>query len=98
MKDETTYLSQQVDQCRHKLMSGFEGYYNSRYGAAGPEVAIGPAVDEDGEVLDYGEQFERMEMERIVAEDPESLSFYNATKSVANRKGRPSRVSHGGGR
>ena len=98
MKDETAYLSQLVDQCRHKLMSGFEAFYESRYGAAGPDTDLGPAVDEQGEVLDYGEQFERMEMERIVAQDPESLSFYNATKSVANRKGRPARVSHGGGR
>lgn len=98
VKDETAYLSQLVDKCRHKLMSGFEAYYESRYGSAGPEPELGPAVDEQGEVLDYGEQFERMEMERIVSQDPDSLSFYNATKSVANRKGRPARVSHGGGR
>lgn len=98
IKDETAYLSQLVDQCRHKLMSGFETYYESRYGAAVSDADIGPAVDEQGEVLDYGEQFERMEMERIVSQDPDSLSFYNATKSVANRKGRPARVSHGAGR
>ena len=91
VKDEVSRLSSWVDQSRHLLMTGFEEWYVSRYGAAEPEQSLGPAVDEQGEVLDYGEQFERMEMERIVAEDPDSLSFYNATKSVTNRKGRPAR-------
>ena len=54
-------------------------------------MELGPAVDEEtGEVLDYGEQFEKMELEKITAEDPDSVSFYNATKSVASRKNRPS--------
>ena len=94
MKDEVVYLDNLVQQCRHRLMSGFDAWFVGKYGAGEPEPeasqALGPAVDEQGEVLDYGEQFERMEMDKIVADDPDSLSFYNATKQVASRKNRPS--------
>eukprot|EP01006_Ploeotia_vitrea_P033383 TRINITY_DN65487_c10_g5_i2.p1 TRINITY_DN65487_c10_g5~~TRINITY_DN65487_c10_g5_i2.p1 ORF type:complete len:851 (+),score=535.62 TRINITY_DN65487_c10_g5_i2:178-2730(+) len=32
--------------------------------------------------LDDGEQFDRMEMERVMQEDPDSVSFFNARKAV----------------
>jgi kinesin family protein 6/9 len=88
-KEEAQYLSQLVETCRRKLISGFEQWYAARYGAEEPVVELGPAVDESGEVLDYGEQFDKMEMEKITAEDPDSVSFYNARKAVNSRKNRP---------
>jgi hypothetical protein len=35
--------------------------------------------------MDDQERFDRMEAERIAAEDPESLAFYNARKTVRER-------------
>jgi kinesin family protein 6/9 len=37
---------------------------------------------DDNEQLDVGEQFEQLEMQRIMAEHPDSLSFYNAQKNT----------------
>jgi len=94
-KDEAKYLTQLVDNGRRRLISGFEAWYKERYGGAESEPDLGPAVDETGEVLDYGEQFDKMEMEKITSEDPDSVSFYNATKSVASRKNRPAMSQKG---
>ncbi len=37
----------------------------------------------DAEQLDDGEKFEKMERERIMSEDPESLSYHTAVKTAA---------------
>ena len=42
----------------------------------------GPDFDEYGDVLDVGEAFERLEMERVAAEDPDSLAYFNAQKKL----------------
>jgi hypothetical protein len=40
------------------------------------------------EELDVGEQFEQLEMQRIMSEHPDSLSFYNARKLTGPLKKR----------
>ena len=35
-----------------------------------------------GDVLDYGEEFERMEAMRVMEDDPDSLAFFRAQKSM----------------
>lgn len=42
----------------------------------------GPDFDEHGDALDVGEAFERLEMEKVAAEDPDSLAYFNAQKKM----------------
>lgn len=37
---------------------------------------------ESEDVMDYQEKFEKMNLEKVIAEDPESSAFYNARKNV----------------
>ena len=48
--------------------------------------AAAPAVGPDGEPLDDGEAFDLQQMERVIAEDPESLAFHHARKVLAATK------------
>ena len=63
----------------------FEQWFTSLY-ASGDDAAAAPAVGPDGEPLDDGEAFEMQQMERVIAEDPESLAFHNARKVLAASK------------
>ena len=42
-------------------------------------------VTADGEMMDDGEKFDRLEVERVMAEDPDSLAYHNAAKNVFRR-------------
>ena len=63
----------------------FEQWFASMY-ASEEDVAAAPTVGPDGEPLDDGEAFELQQMERVIAEDPESLAFHNARKVLAATK------------
>ncbi len=63
----------------------FEQWFASMY-AGEEDVAAAPAIGPDGEPLDDGEAFELQQMERVIAEDPESLAFHNARKVLAATK------------
>ena len=39
-------------------------------------------ADGDGEELDDGENFDRLEVERVMMEAPDSLAYHNAAKNV----------------
>ena len=43
-------------------------------------LLAGPDVDDDGDALDVGEAFDRLEMDRVAAEDPDSLAYFHAQK------------------
>jgi len=51
---------------------------------AGRMGTAGSAAEEDA--LDPGEQFERLEMARATAEDPDAGAFYAARKAARARK------------
>lgn len=38
------------------------------------------------DVLDVGEKFDRLQIERMSQEDPDSLPFYNARKNTERKK------------
>jgi len=80
------YLAKRTEQARATLVLDFEQWYRVEYegGApAAPDGALpGADADEDGEVMDDGEKFDRLEVERVMAEDPESLAFHKAAKNV----------------
>ncbi|KAI9203521.1 P-loop containing nucleoside triphosphate hydrolase protein [Polychytrium aggregatum] len=71
-RSDIEYCTRLVDQCRQKLMSEFEQWYEATYGAQ--------LADVDGDVMDIGEKFERLQMERMSQEDPDSLPYYNAKR------------------
>jgi kinesin family protein 6/9 len=58
-----------------ELLDSFEAWYIS-------QKAAGDTSDDD--VLDYGEQFERLQKQRVMDADPDSLAFFNANKSMRN--------------
>ncbi len=66
-------------------MLDFEQWFESMY-ASVDDAAAPPAVGPDGEPLDDGEAFDLQQMERVIAEDPESLAFHNARKVLAATK------------
>ena len=81
VRTEIDYCSHVVDQCRQKFMSEFEQWYESIYG--GPIVENMNEGPED--VLDIGEKFDRLQLERMSQEDPDSLPYYNAKKNTERR-------------
>ena len=54
--------------------------------ASAEDAVAAPSVGPDGEPLDDGEAFDLQQMERVIAEDPESLAFHNARKVLAATK------------
>ncbi len=54
--------------------------------ASAEDAVAAPSVGPDGEPLDDGEAFDLQQMERVIAEDPESLAFHNARKALAATK------------
>ncbi|KAJ3213733.1 Kinesin-like protein kif9 [Dinochytrium kinnereticum] len=80
---DIVYCSKLVDQCRQKLMSDFEQWYGAVYGTQAPDFDMMNAQNED--VMDIGEKFDRLQIEKMSQEDPDSLPFYNARKNTERR-------------
>lgn len=83
---ESNYLKGLVEQTKIQLCNTFLIWYQKYYGGNEPTLLAGAGEDDDQSVLDDGEAFERLQMDRLKAEDPESVSYYNATKE--SKKGR----------
>ena len=75
VKSEADYLSKQVDKARSQLVLDFETWYAAEYEGGGADVnesimGGGADVSADGEVMDDGEKFDRLEVERVMAQVP----------------------------
>ena len=73
LKSEADYLNKQVDKTRAQLVLDFEAWYAAEYeggGASLDESMMGGGADvsADGEVMDDGEKFDRLEVERVMAQ------------------------------
>nr|KAJ3415963.1 Kinesin-like protein kif9 [Polyrhizophydium stewartii] len=102
---DVEYCTKLTDQCRQKLMAEFEQWYESIYGAqmtdasnGGGGAGAGAGAGGDGmamgvggidDALDIGEKFDRLQMERMSQEDPDSLPYYNAKKNTERRNQKP---------
>jgi len=66
-----------------QLLSEFDLWFTAQGGGdgEGAEAAAVTATD-DGDVLDDGEAFDRLEMERVASQDPDSLAYFNAQKRM----------------
>jgi hypothetical protein len=87
--DECAYLKNIVDQCQLSMAQAFLQYYQNPTPNGGSRVgADGAASNSADDQLDYGEQFERNEREKIFDSDPDSIHFYNAKKTVGRKSPR----------
>ncbi|KAI9361218.1 P-loop containing nucleoside triphosphate hydrolase protein [Zopfochytrium polystomum] len=77
------YCSKLVDQCRQKLMNDFEQWYELSYGRQLNDMDGLNGHHED--VMDIGEKFDRLQVERMSQEDPDSLPYYNARKNTERK-------------
>ena len=59
---------------RAEMLAGFDSWYESEGSGFG-------VIGEDDE-LDAAEQFDKLELDRVMAADPESLAFYAAKKTL----------------
>ncbi|KAL0481842.1 kinesin family member [Acrasis kona] len=92
-KAEIDFVSRAVENSRVKLLSSFEDWYRETYGQpleleqSSPDINTKESFsrDKDEDQLDDGERFEKLELERIRRDDPESLAFYRAKKVVGNK-------------
>lgn len=84
-RSEIEYCSRLVDQCRQRLMIEFEQWFENSYGQI--DIADPNNANLVEDVIDIGEKFDRLQSERMSHEDPDSLPYYNARKTVERKKG-----------
>lgn len=77
-----------VKTSRQKLVTKFDNWFAVVTGEALLDGAKDVTNDDR---LDEGEMFEKMEMERVMDEDPESVAFFMAQKNLGKAK----RKDHG---
>jgi kinesin family member 6/9 len=70
IRSDIDYTTRLTDTCRQKIMAEFETWFESRYGGKSGEA------NAEMDVLDIGEKFDRLALERMSQEDPDSLPLY----------------------
>lgn len=90
VKAEVDYLDRLVEQSRTKLLTAFEDWFALTYAPPADDTAAatgarGLGDDDETRYMDDQERFDRMEAERIMNENPDSLAFYNARKTLRER-------------
>lgn len=87
VSDEVVYLKGIVEQSQMALAQSFLQYFQNQTPVGGSRIDGAPHVKAaDDDQLDYGEQFEMSEREKIIEDDPDSIHFYNAKKTAAGGK------------
>lgn len=106
LRSEVEVLTGVVTENKRQLLDSFEAWLEagavvppgSRMGGGTPArggTAGGIELDEAAQ-LDPVEQFDKLEMERIMREDPESSAFYAARKQVVRQEKRLGQNLYGG--
>ncbi|KAJ3063252.1 Kinesin-like protein kif9, partial [Rhizoclosmatium hyalinum] len=83
VRGEVGYVGKLVESVRQKLMVEFEAWFEGNFGVGGVggvEEGGGAGYGED--LMDIGEKFDRLQLEKMSQEDPDSLPFYNARKNT----------------
>jgi len=81
VKNEVSYLKSLVKQSKLKLCSTFLEWRKQANATSKPNAAGAPEINEP-EILDDGEQFDALERQRVMDEDPDSIAFFNAKKTM----------------
>ncbi|KAH9097063.1 hypothetical protein Ae201684P_011792 [Aphanomyces euteiches] len=74
-KNEYDFIQRNIELLRMRLVQEFEEWYQDGGSQA-------KADEGDRDKLDEGEKFDQMEVERIRAQDPDSLAFFQAQKKM----------------
>ena len=90
LKSDIEYCTRLVDQCRQKLMSEFETWYEQMYGFANSAGLVAGENNEGKltfaeDLMDVGEKFDKLQLERMSQEDPDSYAYYIAKKNQERR-------------
>ena len=80
--EDYRHVKSQLKTAEAALVQAFATWFTEK------QAEAGTALNEDGDVLDDGEQFDKLEIERVMAEDPESVAFFKATKAQKERSRR----------
>ncbi|KAG2982126.1 hypothetical protein PC118_g10171 [Phytophthora cactorum] len=88
-KAELEFSLRSVELLRRRLVREFEDWYDeeghahalSKNASGAFDAFARPAFSKD-DVLDDGEKFDQMEVDRIRAQDPDSLAFFQAQKKM----------------
>ena len=90
--EQAASAASEVDAARQELLTQFNEWYAIAFHETAeplmqPSVREPPPADKD--VMDDDEQFEQMQMQRVMDDEPESLAFVRARKAVHKRSGGP---------
>jgi kinesin family protein 6/9 len=80
LRNKAGALQMQVDDMKYDLLEKFDQWHGIAIGSLVDDGGGGGAM-EGGEVMDDAEMFEKMELERIAATDPDSVAFFQAQKT-----------------
>jgi len=88
---QVTDLTASVQSNKERLLEEFDVWYVQTYGEE-PKEAVreensGPVYGPGGDMLDPDEAFEKLEVERIMENDPKSFAFTQASKHKHTMKG-----------
>jgi len=88
---EIESLGTAVDAAREELLTEFNAWYALSFHEPVEPLrqpsTREPAPPADKDVMDDDEQFEQLQMARVMADEPESLAFVRARKAVSRRGG-----------
>lgn len=91
VKSKMSQIESYMGNCKAKLVSAFEDWYDQRYGhIQRAAVAATLAREADGDAFDPQEQFDRAQAERLETQHPDALAYHKARKTAARdvrRKG-----------
>jgi len=71
-------LLKQAQEAKLQLVESFNEWYNS----SRPSANAQQPEDDEGDVLDDGEQFDQLEITKVMEQDPDSLAFFQAQKKM----------------
>ena len=74
-------MQDDVDDMKYSLLSAFDHWHGISLGTVIDDGGGGGRDSETGEIMDDAEMFEKMEMERIAKDNPESIAFFQAQKT-----------------
>ena len=80
LKAKIGQIQMYIDDNKYSLLSEFDLWHGIAIGTVIDDGG-GAAKTEGGEVMDDAEMFEKMELERIAAKDPDSVAFFQAQKT-----------------
>lgn len=78
--DDIAQVSDRVDKLKQLLIDEFEDWFKQ-------------GGKNETDELDDGEKFDQMEMDRVVAQDPDSLAFFQAQKKMRQQRTSPTHKS-----